>query len=259
VGYEALRQLLAAKDGTFALMDVTDDPIKEVNQSLGVDLQTLLSSIDFTLDSVPISEESLTGMSGDFQSEITLIDTALEMESPVEELAPPERIERINQTYQKVLSLSEHNRQIDDAHRTEAVPIEHYESMRRESYVQTTAISVDDVSDDSYFANQTFDRQNPSEGLRSSEPLPAPALQSEFEGLSAAELRGPRHAADNASADSDSLAKTPDDFKRLKNWNDKGQTMMNLAWVAVIVIILAAIAFYGKDLATIVSGVIPKS
>lgn len=110
VGYTALRKLLAAKDGTFALMDVTEDPVREVNQSLGVDLQTLLSSVDFSLDDVPLSEGALTSMSTN-DEEVRLIDTAHQMEPSVEALPQPERINRINQTYQRIMSVSAHERQ----------------------------------------------------------------------------------------------------------------------------------------------------
>jgi hypothetical protein len=106
-GLPALRDLLAAKDGSFAFLDVTDEPIADLNQSLGVDLQAMLSSVDFSLDSMPVSEESLVGMASSNGEEIHLVDTSVADDGPVvHELTP----ERINATYQRITKISSHLR-----------------------------------------------------------------------------------------------------------------------------------------------------
>ncbi len=89
IGIDALRKLLSAKEGTFEFVDVSDEPVREVNQSLGVDLEALLSSVDLSLDSVLAPEQSLTGYSLAHDN-VGLIDTSVEMESLAEDMNSPE-------------------------------------------------------------------------------------------------------------------------------------------------------------------------
>lgn len=104
-GLPALRNLLSAKDGSFAFLDVTDEPLTDLNQSLGVDLQAMLSSVDFSIDSLPVSQESLVDMASSTGEEIHTIDTSVtEDQIAVHELSP----ERINATYQRITKISSH-------------------------------------------------------------------------------------------------------------------------------------------------------
>ncbi|HEY9790452.1 MAG TPA: hypothetical protein V6D22_08640 [Candidatus Obscuribacterales bacterium] len=97
-GHRALRQLLAVSDGSYAFLDAGDEVFDDLKQNLGVDVEQLLAAGL----KVPLTDETLTGMqvSGD---EIRTVDTTRDLSLDAEE---DHRVERIQVTYDKLLSLS---------------------------------------------------------------------------------------------------------------------------------------------------------
>jgi hypothetical protein len=99
-GQPALIKLLASRDGTFAFLDAGDERLPDLMQSLGIDLQKLVSCSELNEQAV-LTEETLTGMVGS-PEEIQAIDTTYD----IGEVSEAERLTRITRTYEKLLALS---------------------------------------------------------------------------------------------------------------------------------------------------------
>lgn len=210
-GYPALRKLLAAKDGDYAFMDVTEEPVTEVNQSLGVDILALLETVDFKLEKIPLSAEALTGHAGKGE-QITLINTDPHMEPFDEGLTEPDRVRRINQTYEKVLSLSEYKRAV--AGTLQATNPE--EDFPEEDYI----------------------------GMRAT--APSPIVPTEIGG----------EESEVSAGDDNDETRRDAEFKRLRDWNDKSQVLNKVAWAFIFLSIIVFLVIFGRNIATIVGGVI---
>lgn len=246
-GLPALRELLSAKDGSFALLDVSDEPITELNQSLGVDLAAVLASVDFSLDSIPVSEESLIGLTSTGE-EVRLIDT-----SAVEDIVPPEDLtpERVNSTFQRITSLSEHLKAEELSPPAPSLSDDQFYDQppewerRQERLPSPIEISTEGgKSEQQTFASPPVDEPS---------PMPVPNRPREER-----HADGGNYAVVFDAAPPEPKFKTNDEFKRLKDWRAKGQMIMMTLWALVFIGLAAAIVAYGPQLAQIVSGVVPK-
>lgn len=247
-GLPALRELLSAKDGSFALLDVSDEPINELNQSLGVDIAAVLASVDFSLDSIPVSEESLIGLTSTDGEEVRLIDTTAE-----DEIVPPEELtpERVNTTFQRITSLSEHLKAEESAPPAPPLNDELFydqppEWERRQERLPSP---IEITSEGGAPEPQTF--RPPS----MDEPTRAPAANRPREERIA---DGGNYAVVFDAAPPEPKFKTNDEFKRLKDWRARSQMIVMTLWALIFIGLAAAIVAYGPQLAQIVSGVVPK-
>jgi hypothetical protein len=266
-GLPALRQLLSAKDGNFALLDVTDEPVADLNQSLGVDLQAVLAAVDFSLEFVPVSEAALIGLAVPSE-EIRTIDTSIETDPvPIEQLTP----ERIDQTYQRIQKLSDHLKA-------------QQESQAAMDASWGNAPPAPPLSDaPSRSENQFYDqppeweRKNRN-GMPTSVEIgtgempyeslgqPMPAITNQASPMPVANRpREERHSDTgnyavvyDAAPPTERRFKSNDEFKRLKDWKTKSQIIVMVLWILVFGGIIYALYTYGPQLAHIVAGVLPK-
>jgi hypothetical protein len=270
VGLPALRQLLSAKDGAFALLDMSDEPVADLNQSLGVDLQAVLASVDFSLDTIPVSEESLIGLAVS-NEEIRTINTNVSEEViPAEQLTP----ERINQTFQRIVKLSDHlAAQPSLSEPVPAVPVETWSAappMPPQSDVPTRG------ENDFHDQPPEWERRKQDNSLPmaielgSGEPVkyqslaqpvravPDPGAQSANRERDAKYSDTGNYAVVFDAAPQEPRFKSNDEFKRLKSWKTNSQIIVMVLWLLVLVGIGAAIYTYGPQLAHIVASVLPK-
>jgi hypothetical protein len=120
-GYGALKQLLSAKDGTFAFMDAMGEALPDLRQSLGVDISLLLASVDLDNADLTLTEETLTGHRAS-QDELQLIDTSMDIGTSELLLTDGERVDRINRTYDRLMSLSQHQKAHQTANQPQPAP-----------------------------------------------------------------------------------------------------------------------------------------
>jgi len=256
-GLPALRQLLQAKDGSFAFLDVTAEPVAELNQSLGVDLQQVLASVDFSLDSVPVSEQSLVGLAARGESEdINLIDT-----NAGEDVAPAPQLttERINQTYQRIASLSRHLKAKEELGEEK----EEVASLPPMSAVDKPWGSVPHQPDPDVLTEDMFYDEKPDwERRRRHDAHTQPvevgkASESMSEAMAALNPR-PREEKfsntgnyavvyDNAPPTQPQF-KSQDEYKRLKGWGSQRKIIAAVVWLLVIGGAIGAAAMYGPQL-----------
>jgi hypothetical protein len=99
-GNRALRKLLASKEGKFTFLDAGDEPIEDLKQSLGIDINLLLSS-GLDPSALP-TEDALTGLmvSGDNIKAINTDDIIIPENDE-------DRRHRVLRTYDRLLSLSQ--------------------------------------------------------------------------------------------------------------------------------------------------------
>jgi hypothetical protein len=193
MGHRALRQLLAASDGSYAFMDAGDEVFEDLKQNLGVDIEQLLAAGL----SLPLTDETLTGMtsSGD---EIKTVDTTVNVSPGGED----DRLERIQVTYDRLLALSRRPAPTTSAPTEPAVPTStapdssNYESPDAGSFAPDDYENVPD--------RRSVPRELPREVTYERTPLP-PWDQP---------WEAPREKKVDVA---------PTEFRRIKSWSQTGK------------------------------------
>jgi hypothetical protein len=241
----ALKELLRAKDGTFAFLDVTAEPVVELNQSLGVDLQALLASHDFSVDAILGGSESLVELDRPTDN-VHLIDTDVDVELP----PPPELTpERINQTYQRIVSLSEQQKaqeEASQAQQQQPVTEDYWEPApehlrRQQQHAMPKPVEISSI----------ILEQDQRQSLDNIDIPPLHALSSNYTEPADFE-RG------MAPIPAEPKFKSTDEFKRLKGWGARSAVINAVLWVLVFAGMGFAIYQYGPALAEIVGKTIPQ-
>lgn len=230
-GHRALRQLLTVKEGSYAFLDAGDEVFDELKQNLGVDVEQLLAM--GLKAGVPLTDETLTGLtvSGD---EIKAFDTTFDVSG----LDENERLVRIQRTYDKLLALSRRPTPTPTATAETAQPSADPDSSRYES-PDAGAFREDD------FSRRDYDRRQDVESGLHSEPRELPRdVVHERTALP------PWDQPWEPKIENQFPEAAPREFKRIKNWSEKGSAIKN-GITALIVIIGGGIvwAFWDKILA----------
>lgn len=218
MGYEALRTLLSVKDGNFAFFDVGAEQLIELRQSLAVDIHLLLQSRDFA-DGVPLSSESLTGMSmAATHEQVQLIDTAAEysLDDFAERLMPTALDQPVPRDYQEIEQV--------EAERSLATDFDEITMDRVPPHHEASRVPIVTDSYDGAPNDSGVFRRRPSESPRPivipvDDEIPPPKMVPEAAGQSA------------------------DDFKRTRDWSQKSSQYRKVGLAALAIAIIAGCAF----------------
>ena len=224
----AVKRLLSAKNGTYAFMDAMGESLPDIrSQHMAIDVRVLLDSVqDFASADLPISEESLTGLSASAE-EIQLIDTTFgsEDDGEDEDFTEEERIERINQTYNRLLSLTEHEKKLQAVMQAEEVA---------EMQGEKAAFVADPNIDYSALgAIGTIDRRGALVMEKSSSKVDLAVLSQEVD----PETIPPAQRA------------TRDNFRKLDHWEQNNELYNAITmWAFFFIIAGVVYYFYGKEI-----------
>jgi hypothetical protein len=104
---DAISRLLFVKNGTFAFLDAVDEPLQELKQGLAIELEAVIDALEESSGDLPLSPDSLITMGGATGDTMKVIDTTAEFEGVPEE----QQVKRARATYQRLVSVSERERQ----------------------------------------------------------------------------------------------------------------------------------------------------